>query len=198
MKTKNLLLTAILIILSLIGGSSAEAQIIYTDVIPDTIVSVTDSMYHLDLNNDGITDFDLTYTYDQAGSMDCGSLSQTIISIASIDSNAVLSDSTNLTLALSCPASSIQLRNSSFSQSGSRACKFTYGLPHFFGIRESLRRFTVQNAALWFSLVRHTFSNAITASQHARILFFFRRSTPAPTAFFSDALLMLATHFVRH
>ena len=105
MKIKNLLLTAILIILSLIGGSSAEAQIIYTDVIPDTIVSVTDSMYHLDLNNDGITDFDLTYTYDQAWSMDCGSLSQTIISIASIDSNAVLSDSTNLTLALSCPAS---------------------------------------------------------------------------------------------
>ncbi len=95
----------LLALICLLSIHVSNAQIIYTDVIPDTIVSVTNSMYHLDLNNDGITDFDITYTYGQELSMHCDVLSQTLISIASLDSNAVLSDSTNLPLALTCPAS---------------------------------------------------------------------------------------------
>ena len=46
---------------------SANAQIVYTDVIPDTTVNTNNGVYHLDLNNDGITDFNITYTTAATG-----------------------------------------------------------------------------------------------------------------------------------
>ncbi len=46
---------------------SANAQIVYTDIIPDTTVNTNNGVYHLDLNNDGITDFNITYTTAATG-----------------------------------------------------------------------------------------------------------------------------------
>ena len=40
---------------------NANAQIIYTDVIPDTTVNTNATLYHLDLNNDGTIDFNFNY-----------------------------------------------------------------------------------------------------------------------------------------
>ena len=50
------------IIIAMLFSVSANAQIVYTDVIPDRTVSTTNGVYPLDLNNDGITDFNITYT----------------------------------------------------------------------------------------------------------------------------------------
>lgn len=102
MNTKNLLFTAILIILSLIGGSTAEAQIIYTDVIPDTTVQSDGGVYALDLNNDGITDFNIAIFNNQiaqcgsSGSNKpggCGTITNYYIIITPNGVNAIISDS---------------------------------------------------------------------------------------------------------
>lgn len=42
----------------------ADAQVIYTDVIPDT--TVQNGTYGLDLNNDGVTDFNLTHAHSSS------------------------------------------------------------------------------------------------------------------------------------
>lgn len=41
-------------------SANASAQIIYTDIIPDTTINTNGGVYALDLNNDGITDFNIT------------------------------------------------------------------------------------------------------------------------------------------
>ncbi len=50
------------IITAMMFSVSANAQIIYTDVIPDTTINTNGGVYALDLNNDGTTDFNITYT----------------------------------------------------------------------------------------------------------------------------------------
>ena len=40
-----------------------NAQIVYTDLIPDSLIHTTGGVYHLDLNNDGINDFNLNLTF---------------------------------------------------------------------------------------------------------------------------------------
>ncbi|MEO8146509.1 MAG: T9SS type A sorting domain-containing protein [Bacteroidia bacterium] len=47
-------------ILNILFFISSNAQIVYTDVIPDQTFSTNNSVYHLDLNNDGTIDFDIT------------------------------------------------------------------------------------------------------------------------------------------
>ncbi|MDQ3046444.1 MAG: hypothetical protein M3R27_02775, partial [Bacteroidota bacterium] len=60
---------------SLIAVTSANGQVVYTDVNPDTTINLN-TIYALDLNNDGITDFDLEqrsgtyggyFSYDAVG-----------------------------------------------------------------------------------------------------------------------------------
>lgn len=43
------------------ASSAANAQIVYTDIIPDTTVNTINGDYQLDLNNDGIADFAIAY-----------------------------------------------------------------------------------------------------------------------------------------
>lgn len=43
------------------AASAANAQVVYTDIIPDTTVNTINGDYQLDLNNDGITDFAIAY-----------------------------------------------------------------------------------------------------------------------------------------
>jgi len=43
------------------AASAADAQIMYTDVIPDTTVNTVNGAYQLDLNNDGTADFAFSY-----------------------------------------------------------------------------------------------------------------------------------------
>ena len=45
---------------------ACEAQVIYTDVDPDFVVEEYQP-YLLDLNNDGITDFEIEYLYTGSG-----------------------------------------------------------------------------------------------------------------------------------
>ena len=42
---------------------NAHSQIIYTDVYPDQTFNTNGNVYHLDLNNDGITDFNISKFY---------------------------------------------------------------------------------------------------------------------------------------
>ena len=50
------------IILTMLISASANAQIIYTDVNPDVTINTNGGVYALDLNNDGITDFNITFS----------------------------------------------------------------------------------------------------------------------------------------
>ena len=50
------------IVTAIIFSVSANAQIVYTDVNPDVTYNTNGGVYALDLNNDGITDFDITFT----------------------------------------------------------------------------------------------------------------------------------------
>ena len=61
---KQLLQTKLstLIILAMLFSASANAQIIYTDVNPDVTINTNGGVYALDLNNDGITDFNITFS----------------------------------------------------------------------------------------------------------------------------------------
>ncbi|CAN5914646.1 hypothetical protein BH11BAC7_BH11BAC7_27520 [soil metagenome] len=43
------------------AASAANAQIVYTDIIPDTTVNTINGDYQLDLNNDGTVDFAISY-----------------------------------------------------------------------------------------------------------------------------------------
>lgn len=48
-----------LLIIALLFNSTAKAQIVYTDVVPDVVCYMNGSSYKLDLNNDGTYDFNL-------------------------------------------------------------------------------------------------------------------------------------------
>ena len=79
------------IITAMLFSASANAQIVYTDVIPDNKIDSTNIVYHLDLNNDGITDYNITYT-TLTQSITCGGVfirTSYIIEVAPLDSNEV-------------------------------------------------------------------------------------------------------------
>lgn len=50
---------SVFVVAVLLFAANAHAQIVYTDVIPDTTVSSANGAYNLDLNNDGVIDFTL-------------------------------------------------------------------------------------------------------------------------------------------
>ncbi len=52
----------VFMVTAMLFSVSAKAQIVYTDVIPDTTINTNGGVYALDLNNDGITDFNITYS----------------------------------------------------------------------------------------------------------------------------------------
>ena len=63
MKKQLLKKFSVFMVTAMLFSVSANAQIVYTDVIPDTTVSATTGFYNLDLNNDGIADFKILRTY---------------------------------------------------------------------------------------------------------------------------------------
>jgi hypothetical protein len=69
-----------------------DAQIVYTDVIPDTIISSNNGVYRLDLNNDGIPDYNIIYS-TTAITIACGGRPapspNVLISFTPLDSNEV-------------------------------------------------------------------------------------------------------------
>ena len=69
---KNLLKQiSALIITAMLFSASANAQIVYTDVNPDTTVTCStppcSNSYNLDLNNDGTNDFVINHSFGFAG-----------------------------------------------------------------------------------------------------------------------------------
>ena len=79
------------IVTAILFSVSANAQIVYTDVIPDNQIDSTNIVYHLDLNNDGITDYNITYT-TLTQSITCGGVfirTSYIIGVEPLDSNEV-------------------------------------------------------------------------------------------------------------
>jgi hypothetical protein len=51
----------IFIVTTMMFSVSAKAQIIYKDIMPDTTINTDGGVYSLDLNNDGINDFKISY-----------------------------------------------------------------------------------------------------------------------------------------
>ena len=79
------------IVTAILFSVSANAQIVYTDVNPDNQIDSTNIVYHLDLNNDGITDYNIIYT-TLTQSITCGGVfirTSYIIGVEPLDSNEV-------------------------------------------------------------------------------------------------------------
>ena len=87
------------IVTAMMFSASVNAQVIYTDVIPDRIIDSTNSVYPLDLNNDGIIDYNINFTTGIiSGSCNLSmSYSSTAyyITITPLDSNEVGTDATS-------------------------------------------------------------------------------------------------------
>ena len=74
----------------LLTGSAADAQVIYTDIDPDT--TIIDDYYWLDINNDGINDFGISQRAIYYTSYYYGYIFDTNkkVSIGAVNSNEVL------------------------------------------------------------------------------------------------------------
>ena len=75
----------------------SNAQVIYTDVAPDSSIGINNSVYHLDLNNDGITDYNINFTTGTMSGTCRGTQSPATyyIRITPLDSNEVGTDATS-------------------------------------------------------------------------------------------------------
>ncbi len=82
------------IVPAIMFSASINAQIVYTDVIPD---STSTGTFNLDLNNDGTTDFVINYTSATVlGGTNCGgTLNNRFISVTPSGSNQVVNDSSS-------------------------------------------------------------------------------------------------------
>ncbi len=81
----------LVILLVMMLSAHANAQIIYTDIIPDTTINTNNGVYHLDLNNDSIIDFNINY-YASITSGSCGISSNPtnlLISVTPLGANEV-------------------------------------------------------------------------------------------------------------
>jgi hypothetical protein len=68
--------------------NTLEAQIIYTDIIPDSVVNTNGGVYHLDLNNDGLVDFNFNLKLSTTSNTHCtGTKSNTTINVSPADSS---------------------------------------------------------------------------------------------------------------
>jgi Secretion system C-terminal sorting domain len=77
---------------------SSNAQVIYTDVVPDIQIDSINSVYHLDLNNDAIVDYNINYTTGTiSGSCRGTTYNSTAlyIKITPLDSNEVGTNATS-------------------------------------------------------------------------------------------------------
>src|SRR5436190_2518286 len=81
MKKQALKLFVACCIFNMLIFPSSFAQIIYTDVIPDAVISTNGAGYFLDLNNDGIQDFNITYSTSLISGFCSGSTLSTKIDI---------------------------------------------------------------------------------------------------------------------
>jgi len=92
----------IALMLSMLAFVQLKAQIVYTDVNPDQSFKDSGSVYHLDLNNDGINDFDVTYIKHLVTfSGHCfGAQTNYNINITPLQNNLVLSDANSRSFAL--------------------------------------------------------------------------------------------------
>lgn len=94
--------------------SSANAQIVYTDVNPDTTINnISIGIYHLDLNNDGINDYDIKIHSSSAGICSTRPLSYKTnhyTVIQPLNNNEILSDAESYPLALN---QNVQLQSGS-------------------------------------------------------------------------------------
>ena len=77
------------IVTAMLFSASANAQIVYTDVNPDVTINTNGGVYALDLNNDGIADFNITYTTTLYYS-----LTNLLIRITPLGANEVGNDTT--------------------------------------------------------------------------------------------------------
>ena len=85
------------IVTAMMFSASVNAQVIYTDVIPDRIIDTTNSVYHLDLNNDGIIDYNINFTTGRMSGCRGGTQNSTAyyIKVTPLDSNEVGTDATS-------------------------------------------------------------------------------------------------------
>src|SRR5437762_14257836 len=108
MKTQLLkkLFASLAILIEMFFFSSAIAQIIYRDVIPDTVISCTSQCtgfslctetYNIDINQDGQDDFRLT-TY--SGPHGMFSACHANVNVLDLSGNKVACDNTNQALAI--------------------------------------------------------------------------------------------------
>ncbi len=91
MKTENILLLKNRIYLTFLLAfifNTSEAQIIYTDIIPDSVVNTNGGVYRLDLNNDGLVDFNFNLKLSTTSNTHCiGTKSNTTINVSPADSS---------------------------------------------------------------------------------------------------------------
>lgn len=76
---------------ALVAGTSASAQIMYTDITPDDTISGNGGTYNLDLNNDGTIDFNFSISSSSSSFMGIIFSSQSI-SVSPTGSNSILQD----------------------------------------------------------------------------------------------------------
>jgi hypothetical protein len=101
MKTSLLKKMWVIIHGSILFTVAANAQIVYTDLNPDSTIIYT-NRYHLDLNDDGVDDFTLTVSFGSArcGAECQGHRSEARVSPAGGSLNAIINDVTNYPRAL--------------------------------------------------------------------------------------------------
>jgi hypothetical protein len=115
-----------------------NAQIVYTDVIPDTSLFSNGGIYHLDLNNDGIIDFNIKHTSSSIGPTTycTGSRTNNYIYVTPSGINEVTGDSINfftndLAFNTIINDSTLTWKNDSNQLIESSFWNCTLSLPHF-------------------------------------------------------------------
>ncbi|MBP9083558.1 MAG: T9SS type A sorting domain-containing protein [Bacteroidia bacterium] len=105
---KQLLQTKLstLIILAMLFSASANAQIIYTDVNPDSTITCLGSActksYNVDLNNDGVSDYSISSVRNGNICQHGGLVYRSSVSVSALNTNAVVAvTSTTYPLAMS-------------------------------------------------------------------------------------------------
>jgi hypothetical protein len=93
MKKKNFLFAIIMALLFSVMNQFANAQVIYTDI-PDVTISTSGAMYPLDLNNDNVADFNLSFSLQSYKSKNCNTISLPSGNILSLSQNKVLTTQT--------------------------------------------------------------------------------------------------------
>lgn len=76
------------------AANTADAQIVYTDIIPDSTVTTDGGSYDLDLNNDGTFDFTFNLTINPGGSSSSAPPPYNKVGVAALNSNLVAGSAT--------------------------------------------------------------------------------------------------------